>query len=138
QCAVSVDSWGHGRRGVPDGHPLDHSRIDSPGRAARYVHPGAPLGCFGLIGLRSKVRWSLFLLALASVASVLTAPRESRQSHKALLTDARIDSHTRELLERCCRDCHSEATRYPWYSYVAPVSWWIQRDVSQGRLHLDL
>ena len=68
----------------------------------------------------------------------MTAPRESGQAHKALLTGARIDTHTRELLERCCRDCHSEATRYPWYSYVVPVSWWIQRDVAQGRLHLDL
>jgi hypothetical protein len=80
----------------------------------------------------------LSLLALVSIASVLIAPRESSESQKALLTGARIDSHAREVLERCCRDCHSEATRYPWYSYVAPVSWWIQRDVSQGRLHLNL
>jgi len=78
------------------------------------------------------------LLTLVSVASVVTAPRESGQSHKAILEGARIDPHTRELLERSCRDCHSEATRYPWYTYVAPVSWRIQRDVSQGRLHLNL
>jgi Haem-binding domain len=80
----------------------------------------------------------LFLLALVSVASVLTAPRESGRSQKTFLEGAQIDSQVRELLERSCGDCHSEATRYPWYSYVAPVSWWIQRDVSQGRLHLDL
>jgi hypothetical protein len=80
----------------------------------------------------------LSLLTLVSVASFVTAPRESGQSHKVILEGARIDSQVRELLERSCRDCHSEATRYPWYSYVAPVSWWIQRDVSQGRLHLDL
>lgn len=40
---------------------------------------------------------------------------------------------TRELARRACFDCHSNETRWPWYSYVAPASWLVQHDVDEGR-----
>jgi mono/diheme cytochrome c family protein len=43
----------------------------------------------------------------------------------------------RELAVRACFDCHSNQTRWPWYSNVAPVSWLIQRDVDEGRRTLN-
>jgi len=42
------------------------------------------------------------------------------------------------LLRKACFDCHSNETRWPWYSYVAPVSWLVSGDVSEGREHLNL
>ncbi|MFN8526772.1 MAG: heme-binding domain-containing protein [Chloroflexota bacterium] len=44
---------------------------------------------------------------------------------------------TRELVVRACFDCHSNETRWPWYSNVAPVSWLIQRDVDKGRREVN-
>ena len=44
---------------------------------------------------------------------------------------------TRELIHRACFDCHSNETVWPWYSNVAPVSWLLQRDVNEGRSHLN-
>lgn len=44
---------------------------------------------------------------------------------------------TRELAVRACFDCHSNETRWPWYSHVAPMSWLVQRDVDEGRRELD-
>lgn len=41
------------------------------------------------------------------------------------------------LLQRSCWDCHSNETRWPWYSQVAPVSWLLTRDVRDGREHLN-
>jgi hypothetical protein len=41
------------------------------------------------------------------------------------------------LLERSCNDCHSNETKWPWYSQVAPVSWLVTRDVNDGRKHLN-
>jgi hypothetical protein len=41
-------------------------------------------------------------------------------------------------LERSCRDCHSNSTRWPWYSRVAPVSWLVVDDVKGGRRRLNL
>jgi hypothetical protein len=40
---------------------------------------------------------------------------------------------TQELAVRACFDCHSNETRWPWYSNIAPVSWLVQRDVDRGR-----
>ena len=44
---------------------------------------------------------------------------------------------TRAIAKRACFDCHSNETVWPWYSNVAPVSWLIYRDVSNGREHLN-
>lgn len=44
---------------------------------------------------------------------------------------------TAALIHRACFDCHSNATVWPWYSHVAPVSWLLQRDVNEGRRHLN-
>ena len=46
-------------------------------------------------------------------------------------------STTRALIWRACFDCHSNQTIWPWYSYVAPVSWLVQNDVDGGRRHLN-
>lgn len=45
--------------------------------------------------------------------------------------------HTRALAKRACFDCHSSETEWPAYSRVAPVSWLIQHDVSEGRSALN-
>ena len=37
------------------------------------------------------------------------------------------------ILHRSCFDCHSNETKWPWYSYVAPVSWLVESDVKVGR-----
>ncbi len=41
------------------------------------------------------------------------------------------------LLRNACFDCHSNETRWPWYSHVSPVSWLVSRDVSAGRDNLN-
>jgi hypothetical protein len=40
-------------------------------------------------------------------------------------------------LDRSCRDCHSSGTVWPWYTEVAPVSWWIANHVSEGRREVN-
>ena len=37
------------------------------------------------------------------------------------------------LLRRACFDCHSDETRWPWYSRVPPASWLLSHDVTEGR-----
>ena len=44
---------------------------------------------------------------------------------------------TRDFVRRACFDCHSNATTWPWYSNIAPVSWLVQNDVDGGRQHLN-
>jgi cytochrome c len=42
------------------------------------------------------------------------------------------------IVNRSCRNCHSEQTHWPWYSYIAPMSWMIEKDVHDARLHMNL
>jgi len=41
------------------------------------------------------------------------------------------------VFKKSCYDCHSNETEWPWYSYIAPVSWLVSSDVKDGRLHLN-
>jgi hypothetical protein len=42
------------------------------------------------------------------------------------------------LLDRGCKDCHSNQTAWPFYAYVAPASWLVAYDVMEGRKHLNM
>ncbi|MDD5559277.1 heme-binding domain-containing protein [Candidatus Methylomirabilis sp.] len=45
---------------------------------------------------------------------------------------------TRELFFRACGTCHSNEVAWPWYGYIAPVSWFIQHDIDKGRAALNV
>lgn len=42
-----------------------------------------------------------------------------------------------QLLDETCLNCHSNQITYPWYSEIAPVSWWIADHIDEGREHLN-
>jgi hypothetical protein len=44
---------------------------------------------------------------------------------------------TAALARRACFDCHSNETKWPWYSNIAPASWLVYRDVAEGRKHVN-
>jgi hypothetical protein len=48
-----------------------------------------------------------------------------------------VPSAVEEVLARACNDCHSNETRWPWYSYVAPMSFLVVNHVNEGRRHLN-
>jgi hypothetical protein len=41
------------------------------------------------------------------------------------------------ILQRACNDCHSNNTRYPWYTNIQPVGWWMQHHVNEGKDELN-
>jgi hypothetical protein len=41
------------------------------------------------------------------------------------------------LIKVSCYDCHSNETIYPWYTNIAPVSWWIKDHINEARHHLN-
>lgn len=44
---------------------------------------------------------------------------------------------TEQLARAACYDCHSNETRWPWYTRVAPASWLLVNHVNEGREHLN-
>lgn len=41
------------------------------------------------------------------------------------------------IMDAACMDCHSHQTKYPWYTSIAPLSWWINHHIVEGREHLN-
>lgn len=41
------------------------------------------------------------------------------------------------ILKNSCYDCHSSQSTYPWYTNIAPVSWWIKHHINEGSHHLN-
>lgn len=60
------------------------------------------------------------------------------QTNPAPVAQPTWDSpQTQALAQRACFDCHSNQTTWPWYAYVAPASWLITRDVTEGRREMN-
>jgi hypothetical protein len=75
---------------------------------------------------------------LGSLALVQLVPYGRAHTNPPVVREPSWDSpRTRELAVRACFDCHSNETRWPWYSHVAPISWLVQRDVDEGREALN-
>jgi hypothetical protein len=47
-------------------------------------------------------------------------------------------NETKEIFFKACADCHSNETKWPWYSYIAPVSYFVVYDVIEGREHFNI
>jgi hypothetical protein len=41
------------------------------------------------------------------------------------------------ILHKACYDCHSNITRYPWYSRLQPIDWWLADHIEEGKEHLN-
>jgi len=41
------------------------------------------------------------------------------------------------VFKKSCYDCHSNETVWPWYSNIAPASWFVAADVKEAREHLN-
>ena len=52
-------------------------------------------------------------------------------------TETRPNAEVKKILETTCYDCHSANTTYPWYNNIAPISYWLDNHVREGKEHLD-
>lgn len=44
-----------------------------------------------------------------------------------------VPDDVKGILAKACYDCHSNNTRYPWYSKVQPFDWWITDHINEGK-----
>jgi hypothetical protein len=49
-----------------------------------------------------------------------------------------VPEDVRSILAKACNDCHTNNTRYPWYSNVQPVDWWLTGHINDGKKELNL
>lgn len=77
-------------------------------------------------------------IALAVVALLLLIQLVPvSRSNPPVESDVPAPAEVKALLRRACYDCHSHETVWPLYSRIAPASWLVASDVSEGREKLD-
>jgi hypothetical protein len=69
--------------------------------------------------------------ALVLAVAIQFVPVE--RSNPPVETEVDAPKDVAALLRRSCYDCHSNETRWPWYSRVAPASWVVAWDVGRAR-----
>ena len=84
--------------------------------------------------MRKLIRRFLLLVVLLFVA-IQFVP--GNREEPAGATNLTVAADVRGILERSCFDCHSNETGWPWYSRVAPVSWFVADHVNEARSHLN-
>ena len=75
--------------------------------------------------------------AAAIVVAALIQFVPVRRDNPPVVAEVEAPREVKAILERSCYDCHSNRTRWPWYSRVAPVSWLVAYDVREGRDELN-
>ena len=81
----------------------------------------------------------LGLIVLLAVLQIIPSnkPEVKTNNPDDLLITYAVPEDIGQVLKVSCYDCHSNQTNYPWYSYVAPVSFLVAQDVRKGRKHLN-
>ena len=77
------------------------------------------------------------VIGIGASALALHSP-DPQLGSTPLFQGVQMDPRYLRIFERSCQDCHSQQTRWPWYSRIPPASWIIEQDVREARAHLDL
>jgi hypothetical protein len=83
---------------------------------------------------RALVTSGLAIAALLILIQLVPVDR----SNPPLAAELQAPAEVAAVLRAACYDCHSNETRWPWYSRLAPASWLVARDVDEGRSRLNL
>lgn len=84
----------------------------------------------------------LILLIIALVIVIIQfvpndKPEVILANENDLIYNNQLPEPVSKMIKESCYDCHSNETKYPWYSHIAPVSWLVVRDIELGREELN-
>jgi hypothetical protein len=87
-----------------------------------------------------KVKRVILIVAVLLVAIQLYRPAKTNppvEASKTLQANSQMPPDVAQAINRSCSDCHTYNTTWPKYSYVAPISWIVTDDVTEGRRHVN-
>lgn len=90
--------------------------------------------------VKEKIKYLLWAVAVILVSiQFVPVNREMPESdkNKDFLVITQAPENVQEAMRNSCYDCHSNETKWPWYSYIAPISFVIANHVEEGRDHLN-
>ena len=88
------------------------------------------------MAIRESLTPSRVLGAIAGLLVVIQLIPVDR-SNPPVEEEVPAPTAVRQILRTSCYDCHSNESVWPWYAYVAPVSWLVTHDVHEAREHMN-
>ena len=82
----------------------------------------------------------LIALLIIFIAIQFIRPAKNRSegiSANDISTKYPVPDSVQAILKVACYDCHSNNTRYPWYSEIQPVAWWLNNHIKDGKRGLN-
>ena len=89
----------------------------------------------GRLFKRLLIAGLVVFLVIQFVGPARTNP--ASDPNKAITKTIPVPKDVQAILDRSCRDCHTNNTTWPWYSHVAPMSWGVIGHVNDGRGNLN-
>ena len=89
--------------------------------------------------LKKNLKWLVAgIIAVFALLQLTTPAHVNPPVKNDFIASTQPPENVAAMLRAACYDCHSDETRWPWYSHVAPISWQIAQDVNDGRKHINL
>ena len=86
--------------------------------------------------LNKKLKWAVCFVVLI-IIGILSIAFPVDHTNPTVTGEIEAPEEVMAILRLACYDCHSNETKWPWYSYVAPASWLVAKDVNDGRRHMN-
>ncbi len=84
-----------------------------------------------------RILFAIAFLLLAIQFVPVSRNNPSFDPSRSIYATVPVPEDVKAVFERSCRNCHSNETAWPWYSYVAPVSWVVAHDVHEARKKMN-
>ncbi len=87
----------------------------------------------------SKAKVALALIVILALLQFIRIDKNNPTSDptKDFLAISNASPEISSLVKAACYDCHSNHTAYPWYTDIAPVSFWIRNHIKGARKQLN-
>lgn len=89
---------------------------------------------------RKVLKWLAVVVVCLLVGIQFIRPAKSNppiDDGRTITAIQSVPPEVAAILDRSCQDCHSNKTSWPWYTNVAPASWFTIDHVNEGRRHLN-
>ncbi len=86
---------------------------------------------------RKKILWGLLVVLVIIQFFRIDKSKPEYPPQNDFLVIEQAPQQVAEIFKNACYDCHSFETKYPWYTNIAPVSWWIKGHIKGGRQNLN-
>ena len=90
--------------------------------------------------MKRYIKYGVILLAVLFVGIQLIRPDFTNPpvvAGNSIQDSVTVPPDLDAIFVKSCNDCHSNKTVYPWYSQVAPASWFLSNHIKEGRAELN-